>query len=489
MKSFLQFRFIRWSYVASRLPILALILLAMWLSLNPGLRWLLIYSGQSAIGAKVEIGSLHTNLSSSRVELTDVAVADPRRPMSNLFEIDSAEFDLETSAALRKRLVIHEGRLSGVQLHTQRTTSGQLEKTEEEETSNEPGMSDKIGQMGEEWVNSTLDKLETDVESELHSIRLAKELKERWPNDYKAVERQADDLKDRGEQLADVIEQLSKKPLDHLDKIEPTMVQLDRIRQDGLRLKNDLQRIRQQVQQDKLAIEQAKRHDEQYIKEKLRLENLDGQSLTEYLIGPELHERLTTTLGWIRWVRAMTSTETEAQKQAESQPRGENILFPGMLIQPDVLIKTLIVDGTGTIDEQPFTFLANIHDITHQSKKHDQPITINLKAQGSAEMYAKAILDRRGDVPTEQVLIEIPALVQQAKTLGNPEKLAVNVGRGKAHIRANLTFEDENVVGRIEFRQANVQMEPSLPEAERKQVLLTDLKPALQHVSSLDIQA
>ena len=51
------------------------------------------------------------------------------------------------------------------------------------------------GKRGEAWFNDSLDKLEGEAENELESVRLSKELKQRWPAEYKDLEELQSELK------------------------------------------------------------------------------------------------------------------------------------------------------------------------------------------------------------------------------------------------------------------------------------------------------
>ena len=120
---------IRWSYVLPRLSLLLLLIGATWLGLNPLTRWLLTHGGQALTGARVEIGDLHVDLMRTRVRLGRIRVADPGSPMKNLFQIEQALLDLDTAAALRRKLIVRQGSLDGIELNTQRKTTGTWTRT------------------------------------------------------------------------------------------------------------------------------------------------------------------------------------------------------------------------------------------------------------------------------------------------------------------------------------------------------------------------
>jgi uncharacterized protein (TIGR03545 family) len=126
-----------------------------------------------------------------------------------------------------------------------------------------------------------------------------------------------------------------------------------------------------------------------------------------------------------------------------------------------------------------------IGDITHQPKRHNQPTTITIKADGAIQLIANAILDRRGEQPTEHFVVDIPALSQAARTLGDADKLAVSVSPGKAKVRVNLKLTGDDVAGVIDFRQDNVTVTPQLKQAYSKEVLASNADNAFDTIKNI----
>ena len=90
---------IRWNYIALRLGIALLLLMAILMGLNPLVSWVLVHFGQSITGAKVEIGLVRASLWHGQIELLDLEIADPRDPMRNLIQADRAVVRLDVRHA------------------------------------------------------------------------------------------------------------------------------------------------------------------------------------------------------------------------------------------------------------------------------------------------------------------------------------------------------------------------------------------------------
>lgn len=474
---------IRWSYVASRVAVTALILGVIWAMMNPLLRLGLIYTGQSATGARLDIASVRTLLTRSRIDVADIQVADPDSPMSNLAQIGHASFDVETSSVLKKRLVIREGRLSNIQFHTERENSGQIKQTEQEKSS-KPGALDRFGRMGDEWFDASVDRLEQKIEEEFVSVRLARELEDRWPQEYDRLEQESEALSVRGKRLVDEVEAMSERPLGHLDRIQQTLQEADRLRRDGLRLKTKLTQLKQQMAKDRVAIREAKEHDVRKIRQTFNFKELDASQLSEYLLGPEIHQKVSTALGWVQWSRQMMSPSDPAEA-TNAEDRGRDVIFPCMVNAPDLLIRKLIVDGRGTVDGKAFRFDGVVGDLTHQPRRHEQPTTFTVRTDGAIQLIAKAVLDRRGSQPTEHIVIDIPALSQAARTLGDADKLAVSVSPGKAQVRVDLKLRGDDVAGVVDFRQNDVKVTPQLKQAYSKEILAANADSAFDTIDRI----
>lgn len=481
---------IRWKYVLPRLSVLVVVLGLLWLCLDSLLRFGIIYAGQSALGSKVEIGHVDTELTRGRFEIGEVVVAHPDSAMKNLFTAEQMEFDLEVGMALRRKLVIREGRIHGLKFHTDRTTSGKLEaKDEEDPDDDESGrgvgvVAKRLGKRGEAWLDDSIGKLEDEVENELHSVQLANELKERWPAEYDRLAQQAKQIERDARDLRDLAKLIADDPLKHLNQVQPALAGVERLRRQAVDAKRQFQSLSQQMQRDRQAIEEAKRHDIQYVRERLRLDALDGRSLSEYLLGPIWSQRVETAMTWIQRSREMMGEKAEAKRREKA--RGVNVLFPGIPASADVLVRKLELSGDGTVDGKPYSFGGAIFDITHQPLRHAEPTTLQLRAEGAIEMIARGMLDRRAEIPIDQFVVEFPAVTQHGQTLGDPEKLAVDLAPGVARITADIQVADNDLSGTIRLEQNDLKLVTRLPPKYAKHVSPENVQAALAGMNRLE---
>jgi hypothetical protein len=70
----------RWQYVVPRLAVVAVVVLTVRFCLDPAIRWAIVFSGESAIGAKVDVADVNTSLRGGELTITGLAAANPGKP-------------------------------------------------------------------------------------------------------------------------------------------------------------------------------------------------------------------------------------------------------------------------------------------------------------------------------------------------------------------------------------------------------------------------
>ena len=161
-----------WKYLAPRLAILFAVGALLRFGLDPAIHWAIVTSGQSATGAKVELADVSTSILRGEVVLEELKVANPNAPMRNLVESQQSRLHLDINALLHKRVLIHDGSVSGLEFDTDRNTSGQLEEIVAEADQG-PSFFDpwleSAGQFGDQWLDEINQRLSQDLVDQLQS--------------------------------------------------------------------------------------------------------------------------------------------------------------------------------------------------------------------------------------------------------------------------------------------------------------------------------
>ncbi len=451
---------IRWKYALPRLTVLAVIALAVWLGLNPLVRRATVATGQSAIGAKVEIGEVDASLVRTEICLRDVRVANPNAPMENLFRADEVVLDLETDALLRRKFIVREGRVSGLEIGTDRGTSGALD----------PGGGWKpkvpcggLARHAEQWLDELAAVLKGQLAKQvdqLESVRLARHLTERWPAEYERLEARADRLKWRVDNLRQLSRVQPGDPAKVLQAYQQAAAELREIEREIGELRGQVDRLHRQALLDKDAVVQARNRDVERIRGALRLEGLSPEALSEYLLGPELSRTISKLATWVHWGRQHLPSEA-GQTQPARRP-GTDILFSGIRPRPDLLIHRLVLDGEGRSGGKRFQFLAAVGGITSQPEVYGRPVVIRAQIQGQTTVQMEAVVDRTGSTPRDRITVNCRDLRHSDQMLGQPGQLAILVSPGSTHLWALLELTGEELSGQILVKQEPVELVPDL---------------------------
>ena len=215
---------IRWKYVLPRLAAAIVAALFCRLALDGVLHWALVTGSEAAWGAKVEIGHLRTSLGEGELVLGDIALADPRKELRNTAEASGARLKVDLAALLRKRLVVTDDYVDGLQFGGQRETSGFLSTTEKTEQPAGPSVLDPVADaaaaQATRWLDQVSGKLEQTLVDKLQTPAVVEELQTRWPSEYAAMQARVQHLVARTSELKTNYRQLTRNPLRNLADVD-----------------------------------------------------------------------------------------------------------------------------------------------------------------------------------------------------------------------------------------------------------------------------
>lgn len=481
---------IRWSYVIPRLLLLGALMLALWAGLNPVVRWTAIWTGQAATTAKVDIDRAETSLLGASVRLADVRVANPQDPTKNLFEADRITLALDSDSLLRRKVIVREGRASGLRFGTDRETSGAIDWSIDWEVELPDA---DLRELGRKQLDQMAEILKQEVikqAEQLESVRLAKELYERWPIEYERMKVRADSLRGRVERLkalSDTVQgnPLADNPLRTIGACQQAAIELQEMRQAIIDLRGEIERLRRQALDDKDAVVLAKDRDLEKIKETFQGESLDADTLSEYLLGEELSETVRSVAAWVRWGRKYLPTDVDGPQPVRQ--RGVDVLFRGIRRRPDFLIESLVLDGQVQLGGRRIDFLGTAAGITTQPELYGRPAVVKARINAQTEVALEAVLDHKGEKPHDRITVSCPDWKQPERVLGEPGQLAVAVSPGSTHLWVSLDLEGEELSGRLLVQQGPVELIPDLAALRVEPRLAQSLQTAMSEVREIRV--
>ena len=456
-------RFLRFSYIVPRLVLLVVLLLLTEVGSGYLLQWGMVSTGEATVGAKVEVESVKSSLLDTRVLVKNVAIANPQSPMRNLVEAERMEIDLNSNALLRKKLIADYAVISGLQFDTERTTSGALPDAPEvlDAEVNEGWLMPLAKESGAEWLSDIESRLSDDLAEQFESVRLAEQLSEQWPQKYKDLEAKAKAIKAQAKQLEEDVRTAKQNPLRYADTLAQMPQRVKALEQSIRQLKSDIAALPDQFAQDRAAVEAARTHDEQLVREKLDFDNIDSKQITNYLLGEDVAGPLHETLSWVKWARSFVPPR--GKKVVESQAaRGQDIQFPGVEHLPNVLLKAARLDGTARISGQQVELVGVVRDWTNQPEFHEKPTTLELKTKGGLPLSIVASFDRTHLTPRDEVVCTTEDLLLPAQALGKQGKLQVALQPSRANMSLTLQLVGDQLDGKLEVVQSDLHMTPTV---------------------------
>ncbi|MDA1163070.1 MAG: TIGR03545 family protein [Planctomycetota bacterium] len=452
----------RWSYILTRGIVVASVWAFFTFAFDPLLRYGAVTAGQQTIQAKVEISTLQTSFFPPRIAITSVAAANRNKPGTNLFEFETLNGDVDGLALMHGSYVLDRAVVNGLSWTTPRADDGLLPDSPPPKESDGPGFGDQLEKYGKEWASDIFDraKLEYDPRN-LESVRLAEQLEVEWKTDFGGLETRINDVDVRARQLKQLVEQ--SKRANPLQKVEAYR----RIADDSARLLRDVSAIREDLKTlpgkangDLGALDEARKRDQAEIKRKVEELVLDGDKLSEFLLGPTVHHRIRNALAWLDWAGDRANDLSDNPKP--ERQRGDDILFPMDNPLPGYLARLIEVTGQGEIGGDQMAVEGTIVDVSSDPKLYGKPTVVRMTGHGQAEVQLKAELDRTQDIPSNE--LDVAYILDQATTnrLGDDDSLAVEVRAGATRWNVHIQTVGEELTGTVVLIQKPVLLIPEM---------------------------
>jgi len=450
----------RWTYLIPRLIILSLIALAVWIGSDPLIRRVLVNNLESATGAKVEIGHLKTSLNKRQLFLEDLVIANPRDPMMNLVQADMAYVELDTKSLLNGQVVIERGQTSQAVFGAPRTNSGALEPPPQapvESQTWEPKTFEPVEQIGLRWLDQLPIKTQPTTTPQVTAIATtAAQMNQFWTRELTNQQSNIAALKSRTVELKRLVTPDSINPL-RQKRFDSEFVHTE-ITSASTLIAERIHELKQTLEGHRATLRAAYDQDVQKTQVSKTVSEFDGDSITQLLLSKAEERNINEIIGWFHWFRK-TMPDPRVDFLPKSK-RGLDLKIKLPNKKPDLLIKSIDIEGEGRFANRHTKFAGTAFNLTPQPELHDQPASFELRAQGDQHVHVKCILDRRGKESLDSLDIACPDLeVPDAQLLGEPQSMQVTMGP-HSRIQADIKIHavDDQLFGEIIFRHTNVSL-------------------------------
>ena len=234
---------------------------------------------------------------------------------------------------------------------------------------------------------------------------------------------------------------------------------MDEIRAEVTALSHDIENLPTVAEADRRSIVAAREHDEKLLHDELEFEPIDPKILSAYLVQEQMRGPVGDLLGWLRWIRRVVPAE---EKKVATHRRGHNVVFTGCQPAPNLLIRTLQIQGAMRLAGQPIEFFGTLTDVTDAPSRHDQPMRLKLNTRGSLPLQVQATIDRTGPVARDQLLVDCGGLVLPKLSLGGSDKLRLSLAPTAATLNISITLEGDKLSGDVQLVQKQVEIKPQM---------------------------
>ena len=401
---------------------------------------------------------MRTSLNKRQIFIEDLVIANPRDPMTNLIQADMAYVELNTKSLLNGRVVIERGQTSQAVFGAPRTNSGALEgnpQTPIETQLWKPKTFEPVEQIGLRWLDQLpVATLQTPTDQPTAIADTAIQMNQFWTQELTNQQSNIAALKSRTVELKRLVTPKTINPL-RQTRIDSEFVHTE-ISSASKLIAERIDELRQTVEEHRATLRAAYNQDVSKIKAVNPISEFDSDSITQLLLSKVEERNINEIIGWFHWFRK-TMPDPRVDFLPKSK-RGLDLKIPLPNKQPDLLIKSIDIEGEGRFANRHTTFAGTAFNLTSQPELHDQPASFELRAQGDQHVVVRCVLDRRSKQSIDSLDIVCPDLeLRDAQLLGEPQSMQVTMGP-RSRIQADIKIHavDDQLSGEIIFRHTNV---------------------------------
>ncbi len=482
----------RWKYFIPTVILVALVLIFCVFFMDAMIRKIMISSAQMIFGAKVEISSVKTRFRDMSITVSELAVANRKEPMKNLFQSSSIHFSVSPLPLLTKKVIINEMSVDGIAWGTKRASSGVLPPRKERKYAKLIKRSTGKGIMGklmgkvsakgteefhqlpavESYKNiQQLGSLATGKAvdaSDLSSLKAIDTMHKEIGEKYARYAVQASSLTDTGktiQQAQDTINALSKAKINSLEDLKALQPKLDAANAAKTKISEnikELQSLQAKAQTDigdekqlLQKIQESKDADYRALMDKLKLPSASFGAISQSLFGPMWVGRIETLLHYIELSRnTMPSRAKTEQRHVQTRLRGRDVSFPVEHQLPGLLIRVIRLTGTtgGPGKEgTPMDFKGEITTVTSDPVLAGIPTkAVIYGTQGLKILQANVVIDHTGETPSEQADITYAGITAKEMSLPQSEYLP-DFGRGSGKVVTRFKMTGDTIDATVDL--------------------------------------
>ncbi|MFG0289908.1 MAG: TIGR03545 family protein [Rhodopirellula sp. JB044] len=476
---------IRWRFLLTRVIIVVAILMILALGLGPMATYITVAGLESSTGARAEIGSAKVGLFPPSIHYADVHVADPRdgKEFRDAFVADSVDLIVDGDAFLRRRWVVRQARIAGLQIGTQRDSSGHYE--DEVDITPDDNSPSVISKMLSQFTNGLTDRAE-EIGENLETVRTGEEIRNRWEDEYAYLLQQARDLEQRVKRIRDAAKGIDN-PLRDWPELERTLAEARTAREELLEVRAKIDALPAEMQADLRRLEQARQADLAKVDAYVPGDLSESKNFGVDLISAEIRRSLTQLQGYLDNGRTLANYTVVAPDT--ERVRGEDFDFLGSRRKPEMLIRECQVDGLMRADGKTYALTGVVENMTPQPELLADPTRARLLLQGPETVQVDYVRDRRQGDSLDRLTLHWPQMRVDPVRLGDDSDVAVAISGGQREVWVQLNSQGEDVEGRLVSKQVGVNMHLAVDGDAANSVAILSMNQSLAEINTIEVDA
>ncbi len=475
---------IRWRFVLTRLIIIVVVLVLLSWGLGPVANYATIRGLESATGAKVEIGETRVGLFPPSVHYSDVHIADPRsgKEMHDAFTADSIELVLDGDALLHRRLIAREGRISGIQVGSQRSSSGHIVRQDE------PVAKDSGPSIISQLLRATTDQAAQQADAVVEgseTLRRGKQIRDRWENDYKQLMVRARDLE---KQIRDVRDRARgiDNPLRDLAEFERTLADARDARNELSAVQQELNSLPQRLQADLAKLDEAKRIDIAKVDQYVPGDLTGASEFGVDIMAEAVRQQIQQVRSYLEGGKAIAGFTVVAPELTRLRGVYHDL---EQVHRPQMMVRRCEIGGVLRADGDVYTVSGVVENLSPTPELLAEPTRTRLKLEGPETLRVEFIRDRRGNADVDLLTVHWPSMEAETLRLGDDDDAGIRVEGGERELWVQLRTERDQIEGRLVSKQTGVRMDLSVDPKYAQTAAIVSLRDSLSAVDRIEIDA
>lgn len=475
---------IRWKYLLPRITLVIALLLVTKYVFPWVLKWSAIKSIRATTGFVANIDDVWMWPLQGKVRVDGVRIARQPSSQRNLVEYKSAVFSVDLASLMRRRAIVQQLEIRGIELGTSRTSS-ECDIERESLSGRQYGPWAKYGSdLGRFWWQSMSAGLQRRVEDQFDSLRLARQLSDRWSGQYDDLAREIAQCEQQVRQFRDKLVQLPNLLGNGAgtDTIQDVRRDAERLKLQIDQLHFRLRQMQLQLHTDRNSIATAWNEDRSRLRSAMRIARMDDGQLSTSLLTGEIHGWLDQVQPWLEVARWLTaSPEVYGQRE-----RGATIPFSSGVDPSGLIIRRAFLDGHIDICGQQRPFVGYAENVTTSL---NQPTRIQFETPGTPAATVDMVVDRSDTSIRQSIKLNAQAVSIPGRTWGSTDGLAVSIEPAKSDVHLTMIASQDQLDGTLRIKVSDVRLLPVVAPTSGAELLQRQLATALSDLNSFEISA